>query len=122
MTLAQGRISRFTPPDDPRADAEEIEEIARSRVERARIDILLSLLSLRRADNVTDAAVSTPGSQACSAGRTSSTLGHGARWIDPCCHHDHTSSVANGKKGAKSRSCTDRARSSAAWADAAVLR
>ena len=41
MTLAQGRISRFTPPDDPRADAEEIEEIARSRVERARIDILL---------------------------------------------------------------------------------
>ena len=41
MTLAQGRISRFMPPDDPRADAEEIEEIARSRVERARIDILL---------------------------------------------------------------------------------
>jgi len=45
MTTAQGRIARFTPPGDARAGEErieeQIEEIARSRVERARIDILL---------------------------------------------------------------------------------
>jgi predicted metal-dependent peptidase len=41
MTIAQGRISRFTPPNDARVDEKKIEEIARSRVERARIDILL---------------------------------------------------------------------------------
>jgi predicted metal-dependent peptidase len=45
MTIAQGRIARFTPPGDARAGEErieeQIEEIARSRVERARIDILL---------------------------------------------------------------------------------
>ncbi|MBI1304454.1 MAG: hypothetical protein GC172_11815 [Phycisphaera sp.] len=41
MTTAHGRLSHSVPPVDARADAEEIAEIARSRVERARIDILL---------------------------------------------------------------------------------
>lgn len=41
MTIARGRIARFTPPVDARVDEEKIEEIARSRVERSRIDILL---------------------------------------------------------------------------------
>jgi predicted metal-dependent peptidase len=41
MTTAHGRLSHSVSPVDARADAEEIAEIARSRVERARIDILL---------------------------------------------------------------------------------
>ena len=40
----------------------------------------------------------------------------------PSCHHDHTSSVTNGRNGANSRSSTDRAAVSAALADRRRLR
>jgi len=51
--------------------------------------------------------------------RSGSGSGHGARWIEPSRHHDHTSSVTKGRNGANSRSSTDRASRSAAIADPA---
>ena len=41
-------------------------------------------------------------------------------WIDPPAHHDHASSVTNGRNGANSRSSTESASRSAATADAAA--
>ena len=43
--------------------------------------------------------------------------GHGARWTEPSCHHDHTSSVTNGRNGANSRSSVESASASAARAE-----
>ena len=39
-------------------------------------------------------------------------------WMEPACHHDHTSSVTKGRMGASRRSSTDRAAASAARAEA----
>ena len=38
---------------------------------------------------------------------SSSTVGQAARCTEPSCHHDHTSSVTNGRCGANSRSSVD---------------
>lgn len=48
-----------------------------------------------------------------------SAAGHGARWTDPSCHQDHTSSVTNGMNGANSRSSTSSAERSAPLTDSA---
>ena len=40
--------------------------------------------------------------------------GQAAVWIDPVCHHDHTSSVTNGRNGANRRSSVDNASCNAA--------
>ena len=45
--------------------------------------------------------------------------GQVARCTEPSAHHDHTSSVTNGRNGANSRSTTDRASLSAARAEPA---
>src|SRR6185503_1610613 len=50
---------------------------------------------------------------------TSSGVGHFARCTDPGCHHDHTSSVTNGRNGANSLSSVDSATSMALFAEAA---
>ena len=52
---------------------------------------------------------------------TSSGVGQDARWIEPSCHHDHTSSVTYGMIGASSRSTAVSATASAAWAEAPPL-
>ena len=50
---------------------------------------------------------------------TSSVVGQAARWIEPSCHHDQTSSVTYGMIGASSRSTVRSAMARAAWAEAA---
>ena len=44
-------------------------------------------------------------------------VGHGARWTEPSRHHDHTSSVTNGRCGANSRSSVSSATASDARAE-----
>ena len=51
--------------------------------------------------------------------RISASVGHGALWTEPGCHHDQTSSVANGRNGANSRRKTESAVSSAVFAEPA---
>ena len=51
-------------------------------------------------------------------GRTRRRWATAAVWIEPACHHDHTSSVTKGRIGASRRSRTERARARAAWAEA----
>ena len=51
---------------------------------------------------------------------SSAAVGHGARWIEPACHHDHTSSQVKDRYGASSRSITDSAVRIAVDAEAAA--
>ena len=86
----------------------------------ARSERLASVLALRTSrqrvgGDVEDQRVAVAGAM-----RPRSASGHGARWTEPSCHHDHTSSVTKGRNGANSRSSVDSATASAAWADADV--
>ncbi len=51
--------------------------------------------------------------------RISAAVGHAAWCTEPGCHHDHTSSVTNGRNGANRRSRTESAVSSAVLAEPA---
>src|SRR5207249_7469976 len=70
-----------------------------------------------------EGAVPTAGSSSepvpADTARSSAACGQGARCTEPSCHQDQTSSVTNGRKGARSRSCTDKAPARVARADAA---
>ena len=50
---------------------------------------------------------------------TSSVVGQEDVWMEPCCHHDHTSSVTYGMIGASRRSTADKVVTRAPCADAA---
>jgi hypothetical protein len=86
------------------------------------METLAAVLALRTWPSTAAATASTAGSPAPppmvpSAPRSAD--GHGARWTEPSCHQDHTSSVTNGMNGANSRSSTPRAERSAPRADSA---
>ena len=54
-----------------------------------------------------------------SSALSSAASGQGARWIEPGCHHDHTSSHTNGRNGASRRWNVDTAKRSARLTEAA---
>ena len=61
---------------------------------------------LQRAPRAREESVASASpARACSA--SSSASGQAARWTEPSCHHDHTSSHTNGRNGANSRWKTD---------------
>ena len=64
------------------------------------------------------AAVTTAGSPPVGSSAADRPRARGAP--SRSCHHDQTSSVTNGSTGANSRSCTDSASASVAWADSAA--
>src|SRR3954468_9443855 len=68
--------------------------------------------------STSETASSTSGSWAPTV-RSTSGSGQRVTWIEPSCHHDQTSSVANGRYGASNRSWTDKATANAAFADSA---
>src|SRR5713226_975408 len=80
-------------------------------------DLLLrTSLSTRQPSMSASAAPRSPPPMGSS---NSPAFGHGARWTEPSFHHDHTSSVTKGRKGANNRSIASNASSSPLLADAA---
>ena len=114
-----------TPPASRRSSSAERRAAMRSEVSATvsvatghRIERLAVVLARRTCPRTSATTSSTgPGSSG-SDGPNSDRSGHGDVWIDPACHHDHTSSVTKGRIGASSRSRAERARARAAWAEA----
>ncbi len=83
-----------------------------------RWDTFAWLLALRTPANARPTTTSMVGSESPAASLSGPASGQAARWTEPSCHHDQTSSVAKGRNGASSLSCTDRAARKAVTADA----
>ena len=73
-----------------------------------------SLFALRTSPSTSAATAYTRGSPSPATRERRSASGHAARCTEPSRHHDHTSSVTNGRCGAKSRSSASSASASAA--------
>ena len=82
-----------------------------------RSDRFASALALRTSPSTQAATSKTTGSPPTG---NASVEGQLARWIEPSCHQDHTSSVAYGRNGANRRSRTSSANRSDAIADPAA--
>ena len=83
----------------------------------ARMDCRASDLALRIALMTVPAIVMMPVS---AAGVAVAAVGQGLVCTESSCHHDHASSVQNGRNGANSRSRTDSAERSESRADCAA--
>ena len=84
-----------------------------------RMETFASDFALRIFDKTIPASLSTVASPSCAAA-SSSVVGQALVCTKPSCHHDHTSSVTNGRNGANRRSCTESASAKVAFADAAA--
>ena len=101
------------------------ERLGRCRAPRhastsVRSERFASLFALRISPSTSARPRYTAGSSAPNAA-SSSAVGHGARCTEPSRHHDHTSSVTNGRSGANSRSSVSSATASAARPTRAVV-